>query len=507
MIDSKAFRKYAHEFADWMADYLESVETMPVKSQVKPGEVFAQLPDAPPEAGEEMSAIFEDFRKIILPGMTHWQSPNYFAYFTANSSYPSVLAEMLTATMAAQCMVWETSPAAAELEEKVMHWLRDMTGLPSNFEGVIQDTASTATLVALLTAREKATGYRINDEGFSAYSGAVREFSRNGNIANGVAGAGNGRSHPARNSGNNNGVFRIYCSTEAHSSVEKAVRIAGFGRRNLVKVKTDAALAMDPVHLQEAIDRDRAEGLTPLCAVAALGTTGTSAIDPIRPLGDICRKEQIWLHVDAAYAGTALVLPEYRNMIDGIENVDSFVFNPHKWMFTNFDCSAYFVKDPEALIRTFEILPEYLKTRTRGQVNDYRDWGIQLGRRFRALKLWFVIRDYGVEGIREKVRNHIAWAGELADEIRQAEDFTLFEPQHLGLVCFRYTPSGTSDVQRLNELNMELMKALNESGRMYLSHYKVAGHVILRMVIGQTHVTREHVMQAWELVRHTALAL
>jgi aromatic-L-amino-acid decarboxylase len=469
MIDSKDFRKYAHEFVDWMADYLESVEELPVKSQVKPGAVYSMLPDAPPEKGEEMPAIFDDFKTIILPGMTHWQSPNYFAYFTANSSYPSVLAEMLTATMGAQCMVWETSPAAAELEEKVMHWLRDMVGLPDMFEGVIQDTASTATLVALLTAREKATGCGINEEGFSG-----------------------------------DRIFRIYCSTEAHSSVEKAVRIAGFGRKNLVKVDTDDALAMDPEKLRDAVERDRADGYFPLCVVAALGTTGTSAIDPIRPIGEICSQHGIWLHVDAAYAGTALVLPEQRYMIDGIEGVDSFVFNPHKWMFTNFDCSAYFVQDTEALIRTFEILPEYLKTRTRGQVNDYRDWGIQLGRRFRALKLWFVIRDYGVEGIRKKVGDHIAWAGELAEHIRQEPDFILFEPQHLGLVCFRYAPAGLSGEDQLNELNMQLMKSLNETGRIYLTHTKVNGLVILRMVVGQTSVTREHVMRAWERVQSSA---
>ena len=468
MIDSKDFRKYAHEFVDWMADYLESVEELPVKSQVKPGAVYSMLPDAPPEKGEEMPAIFDDFKTIILPGMTHWQSPNYFAYFTANSSYPSVLAEMLTATMGAQCMVWETSPAAAELEEKVMHWLRDMVGLPDMFEGVIQDTASTATLVALLTAREKATGCGINEEGFS------------------------------------DRIFRIYCSTEAHSSVEKAVRIAGFGRKNLVKVDTDDALAMDPEKLRDAVERDRADGYFPLCVVAALGTTGTSAIDPIRPIGEICSQHGIWLHVDAAYAGTALVLPEQRYMIDGIERVDSFVFNPHKWMFTNFDCSAYFVQDTEALIRTFEILPEYLKTRTRGQVNDYRDWGIQLGRRFRALKLWFVIRDYGVEGIRKKVGDHIAWAGELAEHIRQEPDFILFEPQHLGLVCFRYAPAGLSGEDQLNEVNMQLMKSLNETGRIYLTHTKVNGLVILRMVVGQTSVTREHVMRAWERVQSSA---
>ncbi len=469
MIDAKDFRKHAHEFVDWMADYLEKVEELPVKSQVKPGEIFSQIPDAPPPESENMSAIFKDFRTIILPGMTHWQSPNYFAYFTANSSYPSVLAEMLTATMAAQCMVWETSPAAAELEEKVMNWLREMIGLPDLFEGVIQDTASTAILVALLTAREKYSNYQVNESGFSG-----------------------------------NEKFRIYCSTEAHSSIEKAVKMAGFRKQKLVKIETDAALAMVPERLMKAVEQDIANGYTPLCVIAALGTTGTGAIDPLSPIAAFCRDQNIWLHVDAAWAGTALVLPEHRYMIEGIEAVDSFVFNPHKWMFTNFDCSAYFVKDVGALLKTFEILPEYLKTGTRGQVNDYRDWGVQLGRRFRALKLWFVIRDYGVEGIRSKVKDHIDWAGELAAHVKQEPDFILFEPQHLGLVCFRFTPEGMTGKEDLNALNHRLMNLLNESGKIFLTHTKVDGCITLRMVVGQTNVTHRHVADAWDLVKKTA---
>jgi aromatic-L-amino-acid decarboxylase len=326
--------------------------------------------------------------------------------------------------------------------------------------------------VALLTAREKASGYTINEEG---YSGKEQ--------------------------------FRIYTSTEAHSSIEKAVFMAGFGRQNLVKVPVDEALAIIPSKLEEAIQNDLNSGMKPLCVVAALGTTGTVAIDPLKPLADLCREYNIWLHVDAAYAGTALVLPELRWMIEGIEDVDSFVFNPHKWMFTNFDCTAYYVKDVEALIRTFEILPEYLKTGTRGKVNDYRDWGIQLGRRFRALKLWFVIRDFGVEGIRGKVRDHLDWAAELADEINKNSEFELFEPQHLGLVCFRYAPPGISDKEELNRMNMELMQTLNSSGKIFLTHTRVRGQVTLRMVIGQTNVTRNHVQNAWKRVYETAKKL
>ncbi len=415
-----------------------------------------------------MDNIFEDFKKVILPGMTHWQSPNYFAYFTANSSYPSLLGEMLTSTLAAQCMIWETSPAAAELEEKVMNWLREMIGLPDTFSGVIQDTASTATLVALLTAREKQSEYRINEMGYPQQG------------------------------------HRVYCSSEAHSSIEKAVMMSGIGRKNLVRIPVDDSLAMIPGELERSVREDREAGLVPLFVVAALGTTGTLAIDPLEPLSEICRREKIWLHVDAAFAGTAQVLPENRWMIKGIEHVDSYVFNPHKWMFTNFDCSAYYIRDEEALIKTFEILPEYLKTRTRGQVKDYRDWGIQLGRRFRALKLWFVIRDFGVEGIQKKVRDHLDWAGRLAERINQEPDFELQEPRHLSLVCFRFRPGDIREEPELNMLNERLMQKVNESGKIFITHTKVRGLVTLRMVVAQTRVTEQHVSNAWELIRDTA---
>ena len=466
------FRKYAHRFADWMADYYEKIEKYPVKSQVKPGEILSHLPDAPPQKGESTDQIFKDFNSLILPGMTHWQSPNYFAYFTANTSYPSVLAEMLTAAIAAQCMIWETSPAAAELEEKVMNWLKKMIGLPDCFEGVIQDTASTAFLVSLLTAREKYTGYSVNENGYSG-----------------------------------NEKLRVYCSAETHSSIEKGVKIAGLGKNNIVKVEMDPALAIIPSRLREAIEKDLQNGLKPFCVVATLGTTGTLAIDPLHKIAVICDEYKLWLHVDAAFAGTALVLPENRWMTIGIDHVDSFVFNPHKWMFTNFDCSAYFVRDKEALIRTFEILPEYLKTKTRGEVNDYRDWGIQLGRRFRALKLWFVIRDYGVEGIAGKVDEHIELAKELAEKIKNTDGFVLFEPQHFNVICFRYQPDNTHSNEEINDLNQKLLQRLNESGKIYLTHTRINGLITLRMVIAQTYVEKRHVNKAWELIKEMADSL
>ncbi|MFX0093171.1 MAG: pyridoxal phosphate-dependent decarboxylase family protein, partial [Candidatus Hodarchaeota archaeon] len=337
------FRRYAHEVVDWMIDYLENIENYPVMSQVKPKEVINQLPINPPQKSEPFKQILADFEKIILPGITHWQHPSFFAYFPANSSPPSVLAEMLTATLGAQCMIWQTSPAATELEERVMQWLGKMLGLPSNFTGVIQDSASTATLCSLLTAREQKSDYSINARGMS-----------------------------------DKGIFTTYCSVETHSSIEKGIKIAGLGKVNLRKIPVDDKFAMIPEELEAAIQKDLAEGYQPLCTVATLGTTGSTAIDPLKKIGKICAKYNIWLHVDAALAGTALLLPEYRWMIDGIEYVDTFVFNPHKQMFTNFDCSAYFVKDPGALIRTFEILPEYLKTKEGDRVNNFRDWSIPL---------------------------------------------------------------------------------------------------------------------------------
>jgi len=472
MMDLDEFRKFAHQLADWMADYYQNIESYPVKSNVKPGDIFNSLPDIPPSYGESMDKILMDFQYAILPGITHWQNPNFFAYFPANTSFPSILAEMLVTAMASQCMIWETSPAAAELEEKVMNWLKSMIGLPGNFEGVIQDTASTATLVAILTAREKCTDYSINEQGFTG-----------------------------------NEKLRLYCSTETHSSIEKAVKIAGLGRKNLVKVVVDDTLAMRSDRLREAIENDLRHGLKPFCVVATLGTTGTLAIDPLHSIAQICEEFKLWLHVDAAFAGTALVLPENRWMTIGIEKTDSFVFNPHKWMFTNFDCSAYFVKDREALLKTFEILPEYLKTKTRGTVNDYRDWGIQMGRRFRALKLWFVIRNFGVEGIKDIIREHIKLAKQLAEKIRKSGDFVVLEPQHLNVVCFRYHPGKIRETEDLNQLNLQLMYKLNESGEIYITHTKVNELVTLRMVIAQTNVQEKHVAKAWELIKSASLTL
>ena len=463
------FREWAHRLADWMADYYEDLETFPVKSKRKPGDTIQLLPDHPPASGENMNQIIDDFNHLIMPGMTHWQHPNFHAYFPANASFPSILAEMLTAALASQCMIWDTSPAAAELEERMMDWLKEMCGLPQTWSGVIQDGASTATLSAILTAREKKAGYATNAKGL--------------------------KDAP---------VYRVYCSSEAHSSIEKSVRIAGLGDQNLVKISVDDQLAMNPLALRKQITQDLEKNLTPLCIVAAVGTTGTTAVDPLQEIGQIAREFDLWLHVDAAYAGTAMLLPEYRYMIKGAEMADSYVFNPHKWMFTNFDCTAYFVADPEALIRTFTILPEYLKTSSRGQVNDYRDWGIPMGRRFRALKLWFVIRSYGTEGLREKIREHIRLAADFEQWIRADENFELLAVRNLNVVFFRYHPKDQQDEDQLNQLNAALTEKLKADGRIFLTHTKVHGKYTLRMVIAQTYVESKHVEKAWKVIRELA---
>ena len=469
MMDLDEFRKRGHELVDWMADYFQNVDSYPVRSQVAPDHTKSLIPPTPPQEQERFDTIFKDFTDIIMPGVTHWQHPKFMAYFNANNSYPSILAEMLTATLGTQCMIWQTSPAAAELEERVMEWTRELIGLPTNFTGVIQDTASTATLCSLLTARERITDFTINEEGLYDQK-----------------------------------KLRVYCSTEAHSSIEKDVKIIGLGRENIRKIEVDNSFAMVPEDLDKAIVEDLEKGFKPLAVVAALGTTGSTAIDPLRLIGNICQRHGIWLHVDAAYAGTALILPEMRWMSEGMEKADSFVFNPHKWMFTNFDCSAYFVKDTDLLIRTFEILPEYLKTRERGEVNNYRDWGVQLGRRFRALKLWFVIRSFGVEGLQNKVRDHIEWAQELRKEIEKSPDFEPTAPTPLSTLCFRYAPFGIDNNERLNELNAILLDTLNDSGKLYLTHTKLNGVYTIRLVIGQTNQTRDHVFEAWELIQTTA---
>jgi aromatic-L-amino-acid decarboxylase len=464
-MDKKAFRESGYRFVDWVADYLDGAEQYPVVSSVRPGEIKEQLPLSAPVKAEPMERIFEDFQKIILPGITHWQHPSWFAYFPANNSPASVLAELLTAGLGAQCMIWQTSPAAAELEERVMDWLRQMLRLPEGMSGVIQDTASTASLCALLSAREKATDFHSNEDG-------LRQ------------------------------ILTVYTSDQAHSSIEKDVKIAGFGRKNLRLIPTDEAYAMIPQELERSILSDKKMGLKPACVVATIGTTSSTAIDPVAKIGRICRRHDVWFHVDAAYAGSAALLPEMKGLLNGAEFMDSFVFNPHKWLLTNFDCSAYFVKDPGALIRTFEIHPEYLKTGHDSEVKNYRDWGIQLGRRFRALKLWFVIRSYGIEGLQAILREHIRLAQLFKGWVDRHEKFELMAPVPFSLVCFRFNDG--RDDESLNVLNKKLMDSLNATGKIFLTHTSLRGRFVLRLAIGQRTTQERHVRRAWDLIVHKA---
>jgi aromatic-L-amino-acid decarboxylase len=467
------FRRHAHQLVDWMADHFQTIGELPVTPAVRPGDILRQLPTSPPEQGESFEQLFQDFREIIVPGMTQWNHPGWFGYFPANNSPPSVLAEMLTATLGAQCMSWATSPAATELEQVTMEWLRCMLGLPGHFIGVIQDTASTATLVALLSARERATGH---------VAGLA-----------GLAGSG--------------APLTVYASSEAHSSIDKGVKLAGYGLDQLRQVPVDPGYAMRPDALERMITTDIEAGVTPACVVATIGTTSSTAIDPLPQIADICRRYGVWLHVDAAYAGTAAIVPELRHLFEGVEHADSFVFNPHKWMLVNFDCSAYFVQDRETLVRTFQVTPEYLRTSADSEVVNFRDWGIQLGRRFRALKLWFVIRSYGVEGLRALVRKHVALAREFAGWVQVATDFELMAPVPLGLVCFRYRPGKMADGSALDDLNRELLARVNATRRVHLTHTELGGRYVIRMAIGQRQTEWEHVEEAWRLVQEATKGL
>ena len=466
---AEEFRRSGHELVDWIADYRARIEEFPVLSRAEPGELRRALPERAPEQGESFDAILADLDRLIVPGLTHWQSPNFFAFFPANASPPSVLGDLLSAGLGVQGMIWATSPACTELETHVLDWLVDMLGLPEFFKsssdggGVIQDSASAGALCALLAARERATNFESNRDGVGS-------------------------------------PLTVYTSTQAHSSVTKAVKIAGIGENNLRLIEVDADFAMNPAALEKRIYEDRASALTPIFVCATVGTTSSTAVDPILRIGKICRDENVWLHVDAAHAGTATLCPELRYLNAGLEHADSYAFNPHKWMFTGFDCSALYVKSRKALIDTLSILPEYLRNQATesGAVIDYRDWQIPLGRRLRALKLWFVIRHYGVEGLRHHIRRHIELAQQFASWVKADERFELTAPVPLNLVCFRHR--GGDDV------NENLMNALNASGKIYLTHTRLDGRFVLRMAIGQTETEQEHVERAWDLIREFAPA-
>jgi aromatic-L-amino-acid/L-tryptophan decarboxylase len=461
------FRRYGHTVVDWIADYQSRVESFPVLSQVRPGEIRASLPAGPPAQGEPFDALLKDVERLILPGVTHWQSPNFFAYFPCNASGPGILGDLLSAGLGVQGMLWSTSPACTELETHVMDWLVGMLGLPEKFlssstgGGVIQDTASSAALCALLAARERATDYVSNKKGCD-------------------------------------GRLVAYASTQTHSSLEKAMMIAGMGVENLRLIEVDENFAMRPDALARQIEADRRGGLTPCFVCATVGTTSSNAMDRIAAIGEIGRRENLWLHVDAAMSGTAMLCPEFRHLQNGVELADSYDFNPHKWMFTSFDCSCFWVADRKALIRTLSILPEYLRNQATesGAVIDYRDWHIQLGRRFRSLKLWFVIRHYGVEGLQHHIRQHVRLAQQFADWVRKDDRFELAAPVPLNLVCFRHKDG--------DEANQSIMDHLNRSGDLFVTHTKLNGKLTLRLCVGQTHTGARHVEKAWERIREEA---
>jgi aromatic-L-amino-acid decarboxylase len=464
------FRRYGHAVVDWIADYQTRVESLPVMSRVKPGDIRAMLPERPPAQGEAFEELLKDMDRVMLPGITHWQSPNWFGYFPCNASGPGILGDLLSSGLGVQGMLWSTSPACTELETHVMDWLVGMLGLPEKFRssasggGVIQDTASSAALCGLLAGRERATNYVTNQKGCD-------------------------------------GRLVAYVSTQTHSSLQKAAMIAGIGVDNLRAIEVDESFAMKADVLARQIEADRNAGLTPFFVCATMGTTSSNAMDPLIPLGQLCRKNNLWLHVDAAMAGTAMLCPEFRHFQNGVEFADSYNFNPHKWMFTNFDCDCFYVADRKTLIQTLSVLPEYLRNKATesGAVIDYRDWQIPLGRRFRSLKLWFVLRHYGIEGLQFHIREHVRLAQEFASWVRKDDRFELAVEPPLNLVCFRLKSS--------DDANQKLMDALNRSGDLYFTHTRLQNRLTLRLSVGQANTTTTHVQNAWHRIKQEASRL
>jgi aromatic-L-amino-acid decarboxylase len=468
-MDAQEFRRLGYQLVDWIADYREGLERLPVMSQVKPGEVRAAFPDHPPLHGGRVAQALAALERDVLPGITHWNHPSFFAYFPSNTSYSSILGDLAASGLGAQGMSWQTSPAATEVEEVVMDWLRQMVGLSPAFTGVIHDTASTATFTALLCAREKVSDYAQNTEGLQSGEAPLV----------------------------------VYASDQGHSSIEKAALLAGFGRSFLRLIPTDENHALRLDLLQAAIEKDIEIGLRPCALVAAIGTTGTTALDPLPALADLAEQHGLWLHVDAALAGTAMVLPECRWMWEGIERADSLVFNPHKWMGVGFDLSAYYVRDPQHLIRVMSTNPSYLRTAQDGQVSNFRDWHIQLGRRFRALKLWFYLMDVGVEGLQTRIRRDLANAQWLKDQVDAAPDWERLAPVPLQTVCIRHLKPGL-DETALAAHNLEIARRINEGGKAYLTPSLLKGRQMLRVSIGAETTERRHLEALWEALRQAA---
>ena len=463
------FAKWSKKIADWGADYHINLRDRPVRANVKAGDIAKQLPLSAPNDPEAMETILGEFDSIIMPGMTHWQHPRFFAYFNSNSAPPSMLAEQLANTVAAQCMLWQTSPAATELETRVLDWLRQELGLPDGFEGVIQDSASSATLAAVLTMRERALGFSGNQKGLQGQE-----------------------------------KLRIYCSAEVHSSIDKAIWISGVGQENLVKIspQNNDLRSMDTDALSRAIADDLAAGFVPAGIIACTGATGAGSCDDINAVMDVADAHDLFVHVDAAWAGSAMICPEFRNLWAGVERVHSVVFNPHKWLGANFDCSAHFLRTPRDLVKTLAIQPEYLKTHGAGDLINYSEWSIPLGRRFRALKLWFLIRSYGMDALRQRLRNHVDWVQGLGHQLDGEPDFELVTQPILALFTFRYT--GGTD---LDALNLRLVNAINDDGRIYLTQTKIDGALVIRFTGCQFDATKEDVDLAFDVITQIARSL
>jgi aromatic-L-amino-acid decarboxylase len=461
------FRRLAHEAADWMADYLSGVGELPVLAQVQPGDIRRRLPPAPPEHGEAADLALADFRDVVLPGITHWNHPAFFAYFSISGSGPGILGEMLAAALNVNAMVWRSSPAATELEEVATDWLRQLVGLPEGFEGVINDTASSSALYALAAAREV------------AYPQSHRQ---------GLFGLPRGR---------------VYASEHAHSSIEKGVLTLGFGQDGFRAIPSDDAFRMRPDALRSALEEDVAAGITPVAVVATTGTTSTTSVDPVDALAPLAREFGAWLHVDAAYGGPAAIVPELRPLLAGWEQADSVVVNPHKWLFTPVDCSVLYCRRPRDLIRAFSIVPEYLRSAETGTARDLMDYGVALGRRFRALKLWFVLRYFGRDGIVANLREHVRLARSFAGWVERTEGWALAAPVPFSLVCFRCAPPGLTP-EAVDDLNQRILDRVNAGGEAFLSHTRLRGRMVLRLAIGNVKTTEAHVARAWDLLREAA---
>ena len=473
-MDPEAFRAYAHRAVDWIADYLAHPERFPVLPRVEPGDIGRQLPARAPESPESMAEILADFERILVPGTTHWNHPGFFAYFAITASGPGIIGELLAAALNANAMLWKTAPAATELEDVTLDWLRQLLSLPAEFEGVINDTASSSTLYALAAAREAVAGLDARQRGLAGRSGTPR--------------------------------LRLYCSTETHSSIEKAAIVLGIGQENVVKVPTDELFRLDPRALEAAIERDLAAGWRPFAVVPTIGTTSTTSIDPVPAVADLAERHGLWLHVDAAYGGPVGILPERRDVLAGVERADSVVVNPHKWLFTPIDCSVLYCRRPDVLKRAFSLVPEYLTTSGTGGARNLMDYGTSLGRRFRALKLWMILRYFGAEGVRARLREHLRLTELLVGWLDASRDFERLAPVPFSTVCFRYAPPGQSEA-RLDVLNQQLLDALNATGEVYLSHTRLRNRFVLRAAIGNLRTTEQHVRRLWELLQREAAVL